>query len=163
MMHFRKRTTSAPESSLYQVQLPGGDVNDLATTIGSVLHCDNRARDRCWWIFPKDVSMARADFTYPSSVSIRGYNPTYEGNKWQIKRAAETIMKAKPILYVSSGVVFSQASKELLELAEMTQIPVDMTLMGLRRVSRRASPIDGHVGHARDLLRQRWRSIIRIW
>ena len=41
-------------------------------------------------------------------------------------------MKAKkPILYVGGGVVFSQASKELLELAEMTQIPVDMTLMGL--------------------------------
>ena len=80
----------------------------------------------------KDVSMAKAEFTYPSSVAIRGYNPTYEGNKWQIKQAAEAIMKAKkPILYVGGGVVFSQAAKELLELAEMTQIPVDMTLMGL--------------------------------
>ena len=48
--------------------------------------------------------------------------------------AAEAIMKAKkPILYVGGGVVFSQAAKELLELAEMTQIPVDMTLMGLGR------------------------------
>ncbi|HEY7531310.1 MAG TPA: biosynthetic-type acetolactate synthase large subunit, partial [Nitrospiraceae bacterium] len=81
---------------------------------------------------PKDVSMAKAEFTYPNSVSIRGYNPTYEGNKWQIKQAAEAIMKAKkPILYVGGGVVFSGASKELLELAEMTQIPVDMTLMAL--------------------------------
>ena len=49
----------------------------------------------------------RPTSTYPSSVSIRGYNPTYEGNKWQIKQAAEAIMKAKkPILYVGGGVVF---------------------------------------------------------
>ena len=39
--------------------------------------------------------MAKADFTYPSSVSIRGYNPVYDGNKWQIKQAAEAITKAK--------------------------------------------------------------------
>jgi acetolactate synthase-1/2/3 large subunit len=81
---------------------------------------------------PKDVSMNKADFHYPSSVSIRGYNPTYDGNKWQIKQAAEAIMKAKkPILYVGGGATYSGASKELLELAELTQIPVDMTLMGL--------------------------------
>jgi acetolactate synthase-1/2/3 large subunit len=76
--------------------------------------------------------MDKTEFNYPNSVSIRGYNPTYEGNKWQIKQAAEAIMKAKkPILYVGGGVVFSGASKELIELAELTQIPVDMTLMGL--------------------------------
>jgi len=81
---------------------------------------------------PKDISMDKAEFNYPNSVSIRGYNPTYEGNKWQIKQAAEAIMKAKkPILYVGGGVIFSGASKELIELAELTQIPVDMTLMGL--------------------------------
>ncbi|MBX9660841.1 MAG: biosynthetic-type acetolactate synthase large subunit, partial [Nitrospiraceae bacterium] len=81
---------------------------------------------------PKDVSMATTEFVYPTSVSIRGYNPTYDGNKWQIKQAAEAIMKAKkPILYVGGGVVFSGASAELIELAELTQIPVDMTLMGL--------------------------------
>jgi acetolactate synthase-1/2/3 large subunit len=81
---------------------------------------------------PKDVSQNQTEFNYPKSVYIRGYNPTYEGNKWQIKQAAEAIMKAKkPILYVGGGVVFSGASQELLELAEMTQIPVDMTLMGL--------------------------------
>ena len=109
------------------------DVNDLATTIKEAFYIATTGRPGPVLVdIPKDVSMAKADFTYPSSVSIRGYNPTYEGNKWQIKQAAEAIMKAKkPILYVGGGVVFSQAAKELLELAEMTQIPVDMTLMGL--------------------------------
>ena len=109
------------------------DVNDLATTIKEAFYIATTGRPGPVLVdIPKDVSMAKAEFTYPSSVAIRGYNPTYEGNKWQIKQAAEAIMKAKkPILYVGGGVVFSQAAKELLELAEMTQIPVDMTLMGL--------------------------------
>jgi len=76
--------------------------------------------------------MDKAEFVYPSSISIRSYNPVYEGNKWQIKQAAEAMSKAKkPVLYVGGGVVFSGASQELLELAELTHMPVDMTLMGL--------------------------------
>ena len=76
--------------------------------------------------------MDKAEFIYPSSISIRSYNPVYEGNKWQIKQAAEAMTKAKkPVLYVGGGVVFSGASQELMELAELTHMPVDMTLMGL--------------------------------
>ena len=41
-------------------------------------------------------------------------------------------MKAKkPIIYVGGGAVFSDAADEVRELAEITQIPVTMTLMGL--------------------------------
>ncbi|MDO9118473.1 MAG: biosynthetic-type acetolactate synthase large subunit [Nitrospira sp.] len=109
------------------------DVNDLAMTIKEAFYIATTGRPGPVLVdIPKDVSMATAEFVYPTSVSIRGYNPTYDGNKWQIKQAAEAIMKAKkPILYVGGGVVFSGASAELIELAELTQIPVDMTLMGL--------------------------------
>ena len=56
----------------------------------------------------------------------------YEGNKWQIKQAAEAMTKSKkPVLYVGGGVDFLGASQELMELAELTHMPVDMTLMGL--------------------------------
>jgi len=109
------------------------DVNELASTIKEAFYIATTGRPGPVLVdIPKDVSMDKTEFSYPNSVSIRGYNPTYEGNKWQIKQAAEAIMKAKkPILYVGGGVVFSGASKELIELAELTQIPVDMTLMGL--------------------------------
>ena len=109
------------------------DVNDLAVTIKEAFYLATTGRPGPVLVdIPKDVSMNKADFTYPSSVSIRGYNPTYDGNKWQIKQAADAILKArKPILYVGGGVVFSGASEELVELAEMMQIPVDMTLMAL--------------------------------
>lgn len=109
------------------------DVNDLAVTIKEAFYIATTGRPGPVLVdIPKDVSMNKAEFQYPSSVSIRGYNPTYDGNKWQIKQAADAISKAKkPILYVGGGAIFSGASKELIELAELTQIPVDMTLMGL--------------------------------
>ncbi len=109
------------------------DVNDLAVTIKEAFYIATTGRPGPVLVdIPKDVSMAKTEFQYPSTVSIRGYNPTYDGNKWQIKQAAEAIAKAKkPVLYVGGGAVYSGASKELRELAELTQIPVDMTLMGL--------------------------------
>ncbi len=109
------------------------DVEDLAVTLKEAFYLAGTGRPGPVLVdIPKDVSMNKAEFKYPGSVSIRGYNPTYDGNKWQIKQAADAIMKArKPVLYVGGGVVFSGASEELLELAELAQIPVDMTLMGL--------------------------------
>jgi acetolactate synthase I/II/III large subunit len=109
------------------------DVNDLAQTVKEAFYLAMTGRPGPVLVdIPKDVAMNKGDFRYPDSVSIRGYNPTYEGNKWQIKQAVEAIHKAKkPILYVGGGAIFSNAHAELLELAELTQIPVDMTLMAL--------------------------------
>ena len=109
------------------------DVKDLAVTIKEAFYIATTGRPGPVLVdIPKDVSMDTAEFVYPSSVSIRSYNPVYEGNKWQIKQAAEAMTKAKkPVLYVGGGVIFSGASQELMELAELTQMPVDMTLMGL--------------------------------
>jgi acetolactate synthase I/II/III large subunit len=109
------------------------DVKDLAQTIKEAFYIATTGRPGPVLVdIPKDISMDKAEFHYPNSVSIRGYNPTYEGSKWKIKQAAEAIVKAKrPILYVGGGVLFSGATAELKELAEMTHIPVDMTLMAL--------------------------------
>jgi len=109
------------------------DINDLARTIKEAFYIATTGRPGPVLVdIPKDVSTNRADFKYPDKVTLRGYNPTYEGNKHQIKQAAEEIMKArKPVIYAGGGAVFSDAADEIRELAEMTQIPVTMTLMGL--------------------------------
>jgi acetolactate synthase-1/2/3 large subunit len=109
------------------------DVSDLAQTIKEAFYIATSGRPGPVLVdIPKDVSTEKADFKYPETVHLRGYNPTIAGNKNQIKQAAEEIMKAKkPIMYVGGGAVFSDASDEVLELAEITQIPVTMTLMGL--------------------------------
>ncbi len=109
------------------------DVNDLAQTIKEAFYIATSGRPGPVLVdIPKDVSIAKADFKYPEKVNLRGYNPTIGGNKHQIKQAAEEIMKAKkPMIYVGGGAIFSDAADEIRELAEITQIPVTMTLMGL--------------------------------
>jgi len=109
------------------------DVNDMGQIIKEAFYIATTGRPGPVLVdIPKDVAMNKGEFRYPDRVSIRGYNPTYEGNKWQIKQAVEAIHKArKPIIYVGGGAVFSNAQEELLEFAELTQIPVDMTLMAL--------------------------------
>ena len=109
------------------------DVNDLAQSIKEAFYIATTGRPGPVLVdIPKDISLDKADFKYPDSVSIRGYNPTYEGSKWKIKQAADAIMKSRrPILYIGGGVQLSGASQEVRELAEMTQIPVDSTLMAL--------------------------------
>jgi acetolactate synthase I/II/III large subunit len=109
------------------------DVNDLGQIIKEAFYIATTGRPGPVLVdIPKDVAMNKGEFRYPDRVSIRGYNPTYEGNKWQIKQAVEAIHKAKkPIIYVGGGAIFSNAQEELLEFAELNQIPVDMTLMAL--------------------------------
>jgi acetolactate synthase-1/2/3 large subunit len=109
------------------------DVNDLTRIVKEAFYIATTGRPGPVLVdIPKDVSTEKAEFKYPDKVHLRGYNPTYEGNKHQIRQAAEEIMNSKkPVIYVGGGALFSDAADEILELAEMTQIPVTMTLMGL--------------------------------
>lgn len=109
------------------------DVNELAQTVKEAFYIATTGRPGPVLVdIPKDVSVEKTEFKYPDKVSLRGYNPTIMGNKHQIKQAAEEITKAKkPVIYVGGGALFSDAADEILELAEITQVPVTMTLMGL--------------------------------
>ena len=60
----------------------------------------------------------------------------------------------KPIIYVGGGAVFCDAADEVRELAEITQIPVTMTLMGLGSFPGTHELSLGDVGHAWRLLEQ---------
>ena len=109
------------------------DVNDLAQAVKEAFYIATSGRPGPVLVdLPKDVVLAKTEFKYPDKVYIRSYSPVSKGNKWQIKQAAQEIMKAKrPIIYAGGGVLSSDASQELRELAEMTEIPVTLTLMGL--------------------------------
>ncbi|MBP3224190.1 MAG: acetolactate synthase large subunit [Campylobacter sp.] len=81
---------------------------------------------------PKDVTAKLGEFVYPNEIKMQTYRPTYKGNAKQIKKVAELIMAAeRPILYIGGGVILSEASDEVRELAHITQIPVVETLMAL--------------------------------
>src|SRR4029079_1370101 len=69
---------------------------------------------------------------WPEKVVMRSYNPNDDGHPGQIKRAARAMLRARqPVLYVGGGVISADANAELRELAELTQIPVTTTLMGM--------------------------------
>ncbi|HII79251.1 MAG TPA: acetolactate synthase large subunit [Methanosarcina sp.] len=84
---------------------------------------------------PKDVQNIEIDLQYPDRVELRSYKPTYKGNTQQIKRAAEEIANScRPIIYAGGGVISSNASAELVELAEAIMAPVTTTLMGISSI-----------------------------
>ncbi len=81
---------------------------------------------------PKDILGKTMDFQFSDKVNIKGYKPTYKGNRRQITRALEEILQAKkPVIYAGGGVILANASNELSKLAKALKIPVTMTLMGL--------------------------------
>ena len=109
------------------------DIKDLSRIIKEAFHIARTGRPGPVLIdFPADIQMQEIEFDYPKEVNIRGYNPTYEGHPGQIKRAAKAISESKrPVLYVGGGVILSEASEEVRELAIKNRIPVAMTLLGL--------------------------------
>ncbi len=109
------------------------DVNDLAITIKKAFHIATTGRPGPVLIdFPKDVQVAKAEFKYPETIHIRGYNPTYHGNPKQIRKVVKAITSAKkPLLYVGGGAIISGAHEEIYKLAKKLQIPVFTTLMGI--------------------------------
>ena len=109
------------------------DINDLAYIIKEAFYVATSGRPGPVLIdLPKDVTASKVEFNYPDKISTRSYNPTYYGNRWQIQKAVNAITKAKrPVICAGGGVISSNASKELFEFIELTQIPITMTLMGL--------------------------------
>lgn len=80
---------------------------------------------------PKDITLADIEFEYPKRASLTGYRPKTDGHPKQIKIASELIMKSeRPVILAGGGVIISNASKELVELAETIPAFVATTLMG---------------------------------
>jgi len=109
------------------------NVKDLARIIKEAFYIAKSGRPGPVLIdLPVDVLKAKADFIYPEKVNLPGYQPTYEGNYMQIKLAAEEINNSKkPIIFAGGGVINSNASQELTELAVKGKIPVVTSLMGI--------------------------------
>jgi acetolactate synthase-1/2/3 large subunit len=108
-------------------------VEDLARTIKEAFYIAQTGKPGPVLVdIPKDVSQAETEFKYPHEVKLRGYAPTYAGHPAQVRRAAKALAHAKrPVFYVGGGAISSNASQELLELAELTHTPVTTTLLGL--------------------------------
>ncbi|MBK8016584.1 MAG: acetolactate synthase 3 catalytic subunit [Betaproteobacteria bacterium] len=109
------------------------DVRNLAATIKKAFYIATTGRPGPVLVdIPKDVTMARCEYSYPDSVSMRSYNPVLKGHSGQIKKALALLLDAKrPMVYSGGGVVLGGASAQLAEFVRSLGFPCTNTLMGL--------------------------------
>ena len=109
------------------------DVKDMATTIKKAFYVASSGRPGPVVVdIPKDITEDSCEFNYPSEVSMRSYNPNIEINENAVDIAVDKILRCKkPIIYAGGGVINSNASQELTDLAKYLNFPVTNTLMGL--------------------------------
>lgn len=119
------------------------DPGDIPRAIAEAFHIASTGRPGAVLVdIAKDALQKETTFNYPKKVSLAGYNPVVEPKSEAIRDAAALITQSKkPVLYVGGGVIKANAAKELMQLAEITGIPVVTTLM-----ARGAFP-DSHKQH----------------
>ena len=105
--------------------------DDIPRMIAEAFHIAQSGRPGAVLVdIPKDVLQGEMTFSWPPEMKLPGYRPVTKPHGKQIREAARMIDKAeRPVLYVGGGVIKADASAELMELAELTGIPVVTTLM----------------------------------
>ena len=108
------------------------NVNDLPRIIKEAFHIATTGKPGPVVVdMPKDILTDKAVFSYPTEIKLPGYNPNYEGHPRQISKALQMLCEAeRPVIISGGGVVSSEASEQLTQLANRLYIPVCNTLMG---------------------------------
>ncbi|NHN35473.1 biosynthetic-type acetolactate synthase large subunit [Paenibacillus agricola] len=109
------------------------DVHDLPHIIHEAFHIANTGRKGPVLIdIPKDVSNQKMLFQPSNKINVLGYNAAPSPNQTEIDKLIQVISESeKPVIIAGGGVVYSNASNELLEFVNKTKIPVTTTLLGL--------------------------------
>ena len=109
------------------------DVNDLPRVIKEAFYIAQSGRPGPVLIdIPKNIQQMETQPVFPSEVKLRGYNPIVHCSDAELNELVALIrMATRPMIYCGGGILSGNASAELLEFAERTQIPVATTLMGI--------------------------------
>jgi acetolactate synthase I/II/III large subunit len=135
-------TDAFQETDIYGITLPivkhsyvVRDPKDMARIVAEAFHIASSGRPGPVLIdVPKDVALEEFDYVpvKPGSAKLRGYRPTVKGNPRQINAAIQLITESRrPLLYIGGGAIAASAHEEIKELAELFNIPVTTTLMGI--------------------------------
>ncbi len=109
------------------------DVNEIPRIVKEAFHIAATGRPGPVVIdMPKDVQEVQAQPVFPDKIALRGYTPERELDEVALNEVLGLIKEAKrPMIYCGGGIITSEASAELREFVERTQIPVATTLMGI--------------------------------
>ncbi|MGH9154596.1 MAG: acetolactate synthase large subunit [Acidimicrobiales bacterium] len=107
------------------------DAQDIPRIVREAFHVATTGRPGPVLIdLPKDMAINTMDWYWPEAVDLPGYKPATKPPRHAIAAAAEMIAGSlRPVIYAGGGIMKAGASPALLELAEMTGIPVVTTLM----------------------------------
>ena len=132
-------TDSFQESDIVGITMPivkhsylVKNASDIARTVKEAFHIAKTGRPGPVLVdVPSDVAAETLSFSYPASVNIPSYRPTYKGNARQVRAAAKLIAQSsKPVLYVGGGVIASEGTDLVCQLSHGYHIPMVTTLMG---------------------------------
>jgi len=108
------------------------DVNDIPRIVKEAFFIARAGRPGPVLIdFPKNLQQARTQPVWPAQIQLRGYDPDQRADELALNEIIGLIEKAeRPVLYCGGGIITGNASAELRQFVEATQIPVTTTLMG---------------------------------
>ena len=109
------------------------DINDLANTIKEAFAVARSGRPGPVLVdIPKDIQTQSVEFIYPEGpIVIPGNNIIQKANPNDLEEVISLIYKAeRPVILAGHGILLSGASKEVMELAEIANIPIAWTLLG---------------------------------
>jgi len=109
------------------------DANEIPNAVAQAFHIATTGRPGPVLVdIAKDALQAMTQFNWPKEIKLAGYRIPGEPQAQSIADAAALLAESKkPVFYVGGGVIKSNASAELKELAEKVGAPVVTTLMAL--------------------------------
>lgn len=109
------------------------DVKEIPEVMAKAFYIANSGRPGPVLIdITKDAQIAKAEFKYKKTKSIRSYFPKRKLDSKAITEAAKLINKAKkPLILAGHGIQISEAHAEFKKFVEKTGIPVAATIHGL--------------------------------
>lgn len=131
-------TDAFQEADVTGITMPVTKHNELVTrperiagAIKEAFHIAETGRPGAVLVdIPKDILAALLEWNWPQQVDLPGYRPTVRGHSRMVKEAIALIGESKkPVIYAGGGLMRADAGDELLEFAELLQLPVVTTLM----------------------------------
>jgi len=110
------------------------NVDEIASTIHEAMYVARSGRPGPVLVdITKDAQQSSTELEWnPSDVKLPGYAPDLRASQAEYQRAADLINRAKrPVIFAGHGVMLSGAMRQVLDLAERTNIPIAMTLLGI--------------------------------
>ena len=109
------------------------DVKDIARVIREAFHVASTGRKGPVLIdIPKNVQMDHAVPDYDAPMELPGFHIPPTARPEQIAQVVAALRLAKrPVIYAGGGVIASDASEEVTQLARTLKIPVTTTMKGI--------------------------------